>query len=102
MKALKTLLVGAATFAAVVAAPALTAPAASDAAVDDTEGVKVMTVHGDRVAYRDEGLGRGDSAHPRHGRQLEDLERGHPDSGQEVPRDRPRSAGARAIRQTAR
>ena len=58
MKALKTLLVGAATFAAVVAAPALTAPAASDAAVDDTKGVKVMTVHGDRVAYRDEGRAR--------------------------------------------
>jgi pimeloyl-ACP methyl ester carboxylesterase len=57
MKALKTLLIGAATCAAVVAAPALTAPAASDAAVDDTRGVKVMTVHGDRVAYRDEGSG---------------------------------------------
>lgn len=57
MNALKTLLIGAATCAAVVAAPVLTAPAASGAAVDDTEGVKVMTVHGDRVAYRDEGSG---------------------------------------------
>lgn len=57
MNALKTLLIGAATCAAVVAAPVLTAPAASYAAVDDTEGVKVMTVHGDRVAYRDEGSG---------------------------------------------
>lgn len=57
MNALKTLLIGAATCAAVVAAPVLTAPAASSAAVDDTEDVKVMTVHGDRVAYRDEGSG---------------------------------------------
>ena len=57
MNALKTLLIGAATCAAVVAAPVLTAPTASGAAVDDTEGVKVMTVHGDRVAYRDEGSG---------------------------------------------
>ena len=57
MNALKTLLIGAAACAAVVAAPVLTAPAASSAAVDDTEGVKVMTVHGDRVAYRDEGSG---------------------------------------------
>lgn len=57
MNALKSLLIGAATCAAVVAAPVLTAPAASAAAVDDTEGVKVMTVHGDRVAYRDEGSG---------------------------------------------
>jgi pimeloyl-ACP methyl ester carboxylesterase len=57
MNALKTLLIGAATCAAVVAGPVLTAPATSAAAVDDTEGVKVMTVHGDRVAYRDEGSG---------------------------------------------
>lgn len=57
MNALKTLLIGAATCAAVVAAPVLTAPAASSAAADDTEGVKVTTVHGDRVAYRDEGSG---------------------------------------------
>lgn len=57
MNALKTLLIGAATCAAVVAAPVLTAPAAATAAVDETEGVKVMTVHGDRVAYRDEGSG---------------------------------------------
>ena len=57
MKALKTLLVGAATCVAVAAAPALMAPPASGAAVDDTKGVKAMTVHGDRVAYRDEGSG---------------------------------------------
>jgi len=56
MNALKTLLIGAAACAAVVAAPVLTAPVASTA-VDDSEGVKVMTVHGDRVAYRDEGSG---------------------------------------------
>ena len=56
MNALRTLLIGAAACAAVVAAPVLTAPVASTA-VDDSEGVKVMTVHGDRVAYRDEGSG---------------------------------------------
>jgi pimeloyl-ACP methyl ester carboxylesterase len=57
MKALKALLVGAATCAAVVAAPALTSAPASGAAMDDTKGLKVMTLHGDRVAYRDEGRG---------------------------------------------
>jgi pimeloyl-ACP methyl ester carboxylesterase len=40
-----------------VAAPALTSAPASGAAMDDTKGLKVMTQHGDRVAYRDEGRG---------------------------------------------
>jgi pimeloyl-ACP methyl ester carboxylesterase len=57
MSALKTILVGAATCAALIAAPVLAAPPASSTAVDDTEDVKVMSVHGDRVAYRDEGQG---------------------------------------------
>ncbi len=57
MKALKALLVGAATCAAVLTAPALTAAPESGAEMDDTKGVKVMTLHGDRVAYRDEGRG---------------------------------------------
>ncbi|MGO4445287.1 alpha/beta fold hydrolase [Mycobacterium sp. 2YAF39] len=57
MKALKALLVGAATCAAVLTAPAFVPATAGDGATDDTKGVKVMTVHGDRVAYRDEGRG---------------------------------------------
>ena len=57
MKALKTLLVGAATCAAVLTAPAFAPSPADGAAPDDTKGIKVMTVHGDRVAYRDEGRG---------------------------------------------
>ena len=63
MNAMKSLLVGAAACAAVAAAPALVAlprreaqpqPAISDA----TENLKTMMLHGDRVAYRDEGTGR--------------------------------------------
>jgi pimeloyl-ACP methyl ester carboxylesterase len=57
MKALKALLVGAATCAAVLTAPAFAPAPADGAATDDTKGVTVMTVHGDRVAYRDEGHG---------------------------------------------
>lgn len=57
MKALKALLVGAATCAALVAAPALTETPADGTATDATKGVKTMTLHGDRVAYRDEGRG---------------------------------------------
>lgn len=61
MKALKSLLVGAAACAAVVAAPALVSlpgrDASPDATVSDTANLKTVTLHGDRVAYRDEGAG---------------------------------------------
>ncbi|BBX00267.1 alpha/beta fold hydrolase [Mycolicibacterium moriokaense] len=57
MKALKALLVSAATCAAVVAAPVLTAAPASGTTTDEAEGVKTITLHGDRIAYRDEGRG---------------------------------------------
>ena len=62
MKAMKTLLAGATACAAVATAPALVAlprreaqpdPAQSEA----TANLKSMTLHGDRVAYRDEGNG---------------------------------------------
>ena len=61
MKAMKTLLVGA-TCAAVATVPALVAPprrvAQPDSANSDaTPNLKIMMLHGDRVAYRDEGAG---------------------------------------------
>jgi len=61
MKAMKTLLVGA-TYAAVATVPALVAPprrvAQPDSANSDaTPNLKIMMLHGDRVAYRDEGAG---------------------------------------------
>ncbi len=61
MKALKSLLVGAAACAAVVAAPAVILPkhgSQPDSANSDaTANLKTMTLHGDSVAYRDEGTG---------------------------------------------
>ena len=62
MKALKSLLVGAAACAAVVAAPAVVSLPGRDAnpdsaSSDATANLKTMTLHGDRVAYRDEGTG---------------------------------------------
>jgi pimeloyl-ACP methyl ester carboxylesterase len=57
MKALNALLVGAATCAAVLTAPALSATPERGATTDDTKDIKTMTLHGDRVAYRDEGRG---------------------------------------------
>ena len=61
MKAMKTLLVGA-TCAAVATVPALVAPprrvAQPDSANSDaTPNLKIMMLHGDRVAYRDDGAG---------------------------------------------
>lgn len=61
MKAMKTLLVGA-TCAAVATVPALVAPPRRDAQPDSansdaTANLKIMMLHGDRVAYRDEGAG---------------------------------------------
>jgi pimeloyl-ACP methyl ester carboxylesterase len=62
MKALKSLLVGAAACAAVVAAPAVVSLPGRDADPDSTlsdadANLKTVTLHGDRVAYRDEGAG---------------------------------------------
>jgi pimeloyl-ACP methyl ester carboxylesterase len=62
MKALKSLLVGAAACAAVVAAPAVVSLPGRDAGPDSTVSdpaadLKTVTLHGDRVAYRDEGTG---------------------------------------------
>ena len=62
MKALKSLLVGAAACAAVVAAPAVVSLPGRDANADGplsgaTSNLKTMMLHGDRVAYRDEGAG---------------------------------------------
>ena len=62
MKVMKSLLVGAAACAAVVAAPAVVSLPGRDAnpepAISDpTVNLKTMTLHGDRVAYRDEGTG---------------------------------------------
>lgn len=62
MKALKSLLVGAAACAAVVAAPAVVSLPGRDASLDSTvseaaASLKTVTLHGDRVAYRDEGAG---------------------------------------------
>src|SRR6476659_5070848 len=61
MKAMKTLLVGA-TCAAVATVPALVTPPRRDAQPDSansdaTANLKIMMLHGDRVAYRDEGAG---------------------------------------------
>ena len=61
MKAMKTLLVGA-TCAAVATVPALVAPPRRAAQPDcgnsaGTANLKIMMLHGDRVAYRDEGAG---------------------------------------------
>ena len=61
MKAMKTLLVGA-TCAAVATVPALVAPPRREtqpdsANSDATANLKIMMLHGDRVAYRDEGAG---------------------------------------------
>jgi pimeloyl-ACP methyl ester carboxylesterase len=62
MNAMKSLLVGAAACAAVAAAPAVVSlprrdrhPDSADS--DATANLKTMTLHGDRVAYRDEGTG---------------------------------------------
>ena len=62
MKAMKSLLVGATACAAVAAAPALVALPRRDAQPDcaNSDGganLKTMVLHGDRVAYRDEGTG---------------------------------------------
>lgn len=62
MKALKSLLVGAAACAAVVAAPAVVSLPGRDASPDSTvsdaaANLKTVTLHGDRVTYRDEGTG---------------------------------------------
>jgi pimeloyl-ACP methyl ester carboxylesterase len=62
MKALKSLLVGAAACAAVVAAPAVVSMPGRDASPDSTvsdaaANLKTVTLHGDRVVYRDEGTG---------------------------------------------
>ena len=62
MKAMKSLLVGATACAAVAAAPALGAlprrDAQPDSAISDATGnLEIMMLHGDRVAYRDEGAG---------------------------------------------
>jgi pimeloyl-ACP methyl ester carboxylesterase len=62
MNAMKSLLVGAAACAAVVAAPAVVSLPRRDAQPDSansdaTANLKTMTLHGDRVAYRDEGTG---------------------------------------------
>jgi len=62
MKALKSLLVGAAACAAVVVAPAVVSLPRRDsqpdsANTDATANLKSMTLHGDNVAYRDEGTG---------------------------------------------
>ena len=62
MKAMKSLLVGATACAAVAAAPALVALPRRDAQPDSansdaTANLKTMMLHGNRVAYRDEGTG---------------------------------------------
>jgi pimeloyl-ACP methyl ester carboxylesterase len=62
MNAMKSLLVGAAACAAVVAAPAVVSLPSRDANPDSANSgaagdLKTMTLHGDRVAYRDEGTG---------------------------------------------
>jgi pimeloyl-ACP methyl ester carboxylesterase len=62
MNAMKSLLVGAAACAAVVAAPAVVCMPGRDASPDftvsgDASKLKTITLHGDRVAYRDEGAG---------------------------------------------
>jgi pimeloyl-ACP methyl ester carboxylesterase len=62
MNAMKSLLVGAAACAAVAAAPAVVSLPRRDANPDSadsdaTANLKTMTLHGDRVAYRDEGAG---------------------------------------------
>jgi pimeloyl-ACP methyl ester carboxylesterase len=62
MNAMKSLLVGATACAAVAAVPALVALPRREAqpqlAISDaTENLKTMMLHGDRVAYRDEGTG---------------------------------------------
>jgi pimeloyl-ACP methyl ester carboxylesterase len=62
MNAMKSLLVGAAACAALVAAPAVVSPPRCDAHPDSANrdaaaNLKTMTLHGDRVAYRDEGAG---------------------------------------------
>ncbi len=62
MKAMKTLLVGATACAAVATVPALVALPKRDAQPDSansdaTANIKIMMLHGDGVAYRDEGAG---------------------------------------------
>ena len=62
MKAMKTLLAGATACAAVATAPVLVALPRREAQPDPahseaTANLKSMTLHGDRVAYRDEGNG---------------------------------------------
>jgi pimeloyl-ACP methyl ester carboxylesterase len=62
MKAMKALLVGATACGAVATAPALVALPRRDvqpdsANSDATANLKVITLHGDRIAYRDEGAG---------------------------------------------
>lgn len=62
MNAMKSLLVSAAAFAAVAVAPAVVSRPSPDAHPDSTAGditanLEAMTLHGDRVAYRDEGSG---------------------------------------------
>jgi pimeloyl-ACP methyl ester carboxylesterase len=62
MKGMKTLLVGATACAAATMAPALVAAPRRATDRDTSNGdasanLKIMTLHGDRVAYRDEGAG---------------------------------------------
>jgi alpha-beta hydrolase superfamily lysophospholipase len=57
MKALKSLLVGAAACAAVAAAPAVVSGRDMVTTGDAKMNLKTVTLHGDRVAYRDEGAG---------------------------------------------
>jgi pimeloyl-ACP methyl ester carboxylesterase len=62
MNAMKSLLVGAAAFAAVTVAPAVVSLPGPDSDPDSATGevaanLETMTLHGDRVAYRDEGSG---------------------------------------------
>ena len=76
MNAMKSLLVGAAACAAVAAAPAVASLPRRDANPDSanseaTANLKTMTLHDDRVAYRDEGAGEGAVVGARHGRQFQ-------------------------------
>jgi pimeloyl-ACP methyl ester carboxylesterase len=55
-KTLKAMLIGATACAAIAVAPTLVDPPEA-AAANDTRQLKSMMIHGDRVAYRDEGTG---------------------------------------------
>lgn len=61
MNAMKSLLIGAAACVAVAAAPAVVSLPSDDTRTEQvsaaTANLKTLTLHGDRVAYRDEGAG---------------------------------------------